>query len=367
MTKKALIISGIFWHDTWQRHQNIATALIEQGYNIDFVAGVKSSGLTLHKCINVLKSKLASSQHVNAHSTLNNKPKQLNEISAFNLPYEGELTSRAVRKITPKLNNDYDIIICYIPAPLSLKIIAAVNYKTLIYDCVRNFAQWPGIAPAVLSSEQKLITIANQIWVDSFYLFNQLNTKHNKVAQILPTINKELQVKKQSKAKIQKLAFFGSVSSHFDTAVLNTCKKLGIELYIWGKDELQLSQQYSFVHYQGYESNESRLLNSIITNTDGIIIPYKGCMDGVIPAKIMQSLSTYLPVFISSFYDSQQLTDYLYCYRNQQDLELQLAGFNFVEHNKKSAAIKVFVASNTQEALKNKLHTLINNEHKLGS
>jgi hypothetical protein len=362
MTKKALIISGIFWHDTWQRHQNIAMALIEQGYKVDFVAGVKSSGITLKKSISVIKSKLAENKNINANSTKNYKPTHLNEISAFNLPYAGVLTRRAVNKIAPELSDYYDIVICYIPSPLSLKIIAAVNYKTLIYDCVRNFAQWPGIAPAVLSSEKKLITMANQIWVDSFYLLNQLKTQHNKVVQILPTINKELQVQTKVRTKINKLAFFGSVASHFDTAVLNTCKKLGIELYIWGKDELQLSQQYSFVHYQGYETNEPRLLNNILANTDGIIIPYKGCMDGVIPAKIMQSLSTYLPVFISSFYDSKQLADYLYCYQNQQQLEQQLTGFDFVEHNKKSAAIKTFVASNTQQALKNKLHVLINNE-----
>ena len=361
MSKKALIISGIFWGDTWQRHQNIATALTEQGYCVDFVAGVKTSGFTLQKCISELRSRLAVNRNINALSTRNSQPKQLNEISTFNLPYTGWLTSRAINKITPELSDYYDIVICYIPAPLSLKIIAGVNYRTLIYDCVRNFVLWPGIAPTVLSSEKKLITIADQIWVDSFYLLNQLSDKHNKVTQILPTINKELQIVGQSKAKINKLAFFGSVSSHFDTTVLNTLNKLNIELYIWGKDELQLNEKYSFVHYQGYESNEQHLLKSIITNTDGIIIPYKGCMDGVIPAKIMQSLSTYLPVFISSFYDSKKLKDYLYCYRNQQELELKLAGFNFDEHNKKSAVIKGFVASNTQQALENKILTLINN------
>lgn len=357
MTSRALIISGIFWGDTLQRHQNIAMILAEQGYDIDFISGVKSSGITFRKCISMLKNQLSSKR--NTQTISNYKPKELNEINAFNLPYTGFLTNRALNQITSELADYYDVVICYIPAPLSLKIIAAVNYNTLVYDCVRNFSQWPGVAPSVICLEKKLINMANQVWVDSFYLLNSLSQKHNQVTQILPTINKEVQVTRKRKNKIQKLAFFGSVSFHFDTAILTILEQLGIELYIWGKDELQISEQYNYVHYQGYEANETRLLNSILSNTDGIIIPYKGCMDGVIPAKIMQSLSTYLPVFISSFYDSRELTDYLYCYKNQEDLKEQLINFSSTEHDKKNENIKAFVQINTQDALKNKVSNLL--------
>ncbi|EKF9172496.1 hypothetical protein O1B22_003582 [Vibrio cholerae] len=83
-------------------------------------------------------------------------------------------------------------------------------------------------------------------------------------------------------------------------------------------------------------------------------------MDGVIPAKIVQSCMTGMPIFISSFYDSNLLSDYLYVYDNNEDLRGLLEGFSFFEHSSKEAKIRDFALDNSSLKFEEKIiHSLI--------
>ena len=74
--------------------------------------------------------------------------------------------------------------------------------------------------------------------------------------------------------------------------------------------------------------------------SDAIIIPYKGNMNGVIPAKMFESLATFKPVYVSSFYDSNVLKKYIYVFENYDNLEYMIKNFNYNEFQEKILNIK---------------------------
>lgn len=360
MKKKALIISGIFWQNTWQRHHNIAQSLLGLEYDVDFISGVKSSGVTVKKVVEIARARLSCSncQMTNKNQIPNSG---FREFSTFNLPYN-ILSTRASNNLLSKLNHrKYDLVICYIPSPLSLKLISSLEYETLIYDCVRSFSDWEGVSKNILISESKLLKLSDQVWVDSFYLKDKMEKKHSLVEQFLPTINKDYNFKFKDTKKITKLAFFGSVSHHFDLSILPILESIDIQLNVWGVDEMNISQDYSCVKFMGYCVNEDELLTNIYRETEGVIIPYKGNMDGVIPAKLIQSLATKLPVFVSSFYDSEYLTDYLYVYKNNEELLQLLGNFAKNQHLDKLNQIEKLVLNNTNKRFHQKIAEIINN------
>lgn len=350
MKKSALIISGVFWDDTWQRHHNITQVLLENGYEVDFVSGVKSSGITISKLTSVFLSKFQQNKK-NSNSSNPRPESGFKEHSAFNLPYQS-IKNIALPKILTSLSKkEFDVVICYIPCPLSLSLLTEIKYKKLIYDCVRNFSGWSGIAKSVIDSEIELASKADQVWVDSYYLKNKMHNLNQNIVQILPSVSEDYGFKSKQTNELKSFAFFGSVSDHFDTKVVDTFASMGVKLYLWGVDELGIADKYSNVEFMGYCSNEKELIEQLRKYADAIIIPYKGVMEGVIPAKLLQSLTSRMPVFVSSFYDADQLKDILYVYKNSQELEQQIKNYDAVEFGSRLLKINDLIASNTHNKL----------------
>lgn len=346
--KKALIISGIFWDDTWQRHQNVAKFLAESGFSVDFLGGVKTSSVTFNKVISYL-GKSRKGQTVK-----NTVPDNLRELSVFNLPYE-ILSQFSLSKLTTSgLHKHYDLVICYVPSPLTKKLLNHIEFEQLIYDCVRNFEGWDGISKNVVAYESKLAQVASRIWVDSYFLKDRFERSYqDKVTQLFPTVNRLYNFPVKETRSIKHVGFFGSVSKHFDIMLLPMFAKLGIKLHLWGVDELGIAEKYEHVIYHGYETDERKLLNLVYKQCDALIIPYVGNMDGVIPAKLFQSLSLKLPVFISDFYDSRKLDNVLYVYESVSTLAVKLQDFDYSEFETRLPMADELLEKSTLESFKN--------------
>ena len=333
---KAIILSGIPWNSTWQRHHKISKWLKDLGYEVTFIEAIPSSKFTLKKVISKLKGK------INSSTKINNK-KVVKVINGHFYPsnsYFNLLNKNKVNKLIKKIGCDFDLIVNYLPIYTTKKIIEKVDYKFLIYDCVRDFSNWGGYPKSVIKYEKMLKNKSNLILTDSYYLTEKLDGY-----QILPSLsNGQYQVFKNKTRPdiIKKIVYFGGIGNHIDIDVLKELSKK-YEIHLIGKYGVKLD--FDYIDH-GYFNDPIELAKEII-KYDAIIIPYKGNMDGVIPAKFVESIGSNLPVFINSFYDSEKLKDICYVYKDINDLLEQIKNYDKKDFNQN--IIDKFIIDNIEE------------------
>lgn len=356
--KKVLILSGISWNSTLQRHHVIASWFAEKNcYDVYFLEGIISSSFTIKKLINRFTKK--SVQIKNPHNSITIlKVPLINPNRGIFLFINKCIINRYFKNITA----EYDIVVAYVPVNTTLLILDKLHYKMLIYDCVRAFENWGGYPKDIIKNENKLVNLSNLILVDSFYLKNKFKKKNPEkdIYQIVPHLTEneyKIYSKNDPPVKIKRILYFGRVFNHLDFDIFKTLTNNGYEIYIVGSIDCKLPFKYK---YLGYYSDKEELASIIINNADAIIIPYASEMDGVIPAKLMQSLATQLPVFINKFYDTNYLKQYLYVYESKKELFNMLQSYNLKDHTYKLEQINIFLKNNIMSKQKNDFYNEIN-------
>lgn len=351
--KKVLILSGIPWNTTIQRHHKMAFFLRDLGYEVFFIESIPSSKFTFKKLYQKVSRKFDKSNNTNKNIS-NQNIHILNK--TFINPMKGlfwEINKYQANKLMREIGKDFDIIINYLPVNTTLYISKNTNTKKYIYDCVRDFSNWGGYPDDILIIEDKIVNISDLILVDSYYLLNKFKKNYPKIEilQILPTVNKELihvLEKSEINKKIQNILYFGAVGDHIDIKILNELAKEGYTVHIVGEIYPGIKLNENII-YHGFVNDLKELAGVIVENSDSIIIPYKGNMDGVIPAKLMQCMATGLPIFINEFYDANILRDYLYVYENYSNLIYKIKNFNFTSHMETRKKMWSFLEENSEE------------------
>jgi len=348
MTKRALVISGIAWDATYQRHQLNANILAELGYQVDFLQSCKTSRIGFSRIFYFLLLKFMKAFGYNKSCAMHNfKNSNVKVISSSLLPPGGKLNYLCNRFIfrfllSHKLHKKYDLIFYYVP--IDIVDFLERNEETLvIYDCVRAFSQWGGYHECLYKNEKKLVSYADHILCDSFYLKDihlPSIANPNKVVQLIPPVEVKRNDFIVEHERINKIGYFGSISDHIDLEVFFLLIEKGYEIYYWGGDESHLPVE---VRRMGYEADQNVLLQQIVDTCDALIIPYKGKMNGVYPAKLSISLSSGLPVYCSSFYDSDKLLDIIYVYSSKNELLTMLSDFCPASHRTKQIATEDFL------------------------
>ncbi|KAB1506384.1 hypothetical protein ACWU37_11210 [Photobacterium damselae subsp. damselae] len=330
--KTALIISGVAWNETWQRHQTNAMLLVNMGFQVDYINGVKTSKPTLNKIFNKLKGVFKKREIL---STKNRSDERINIIPSYFIPPLG-FFSKIINKIIykmyykDKLLNSYDVVIYYVPVDVYSDFNQICFYK--IYDCVRAFKSWGGYSQALYENEEKICKTVDKIICDSFFIKDRYLSNFD-VEQLIPYNeynNKNILNHKSS--IISRICYFGSVSDHIDVNLLNLLSE-HYQVHIWGKIDPSISLSNK-IKYHGYISDQDKLFSEINENSDAILIPYIGNMDGVFPAKLISSFSLNIPVFTSKFYDSIKMNNILYVYEDYDSLISMLENFNYEEYQK---------------------------------
>lgn len=346
MKKKVLIISGIRWCDTYQRHHIIANMFLKKGYDVCFLEGVPSSKFTINKALYHLSSLLKRTNQKRL------KKKKINNLETIHLPFlnpEFVFFNKIIFHIYLNTFKNVDMVYTFLPIPLVKNILKLNNKAKLIYDCVRDFESWGGYSNALLREEKKIINLSDSLFVDSFYILHK-NRKHSPT-QFLPSISDELYMEFSNKEvvvvdRIKNIAYFGTLDIHMDVELLLKCMNNGFKIHFFGLKKIVINHENFIDH--GFYTNIERLLNDICFYADATLIPYIGNMNGVIPAKLMQSLLLPIPVFCSSFYDSEELNDYLYVYKTHEDFFRQLERFSFEEFCDRRLKILDFVCDNLE-------------------
>lgn len=334
MKKKALILSGIYWNEPLQRHQQFATYLSRMGYEVIFVEKITSSKFSVFKFLNIMKRmifKKAEYSQNNSDNTITEGIKPVNY--GFVNPENGVFkifNQKKIEKLLKENGHEYDLVINYLPINTTRMILDKVNYKLLIYDCVRNFSEWGEYRSDIKKEETMLIKRVDKIFTDSYYLTDKMMKYNKPVIQFLPIANnrwREGCIKKKHN-KIENIAYFGSIDKYIDIVALKKLSDKGYKIHIWGVQAINLGFEY-IAH--GYISDLKILAEQVSTFCDAIILPYQGNMNGVIPAKMLQCMATGMPIFITYFYDSIKLKEFVYLYKDHNDLLYKVENFNMNE------------------------------------
>ncbi|HIF9339278.1 TPA: hypothetical protein ACX6RO_003401 [Photobacterium damselae] len=332
--KTALIVSGVAWNETWQRHQTNAMLLVNMGFQVDYINGIKTSKPTLNKICNKLKAVFKKKEIL---SIKNKSNKKINIIPSFFIPPLGSF-SKVINQIIykmyykNKLLSSYDVVIYYVPVDVYSEFNQIGCYK--IYDCVRAFKSWGGYSQTLYQNEEMICKTVDKIICDSFFIKDRYLSNYD-VEQLIPYNeynNRNIPNPKSS--IISNICYFGSVSDHIDINLLNLLSK-HYRVHIWGKIDPTISLSNN-IKYHGYISDQDKLFSEINENSDAILIPYVGNMDGVFPAKLIASFSLNIPVFTSRFYDAMKMNNMLYIYDDYDSLISMLDSFNYDEYQKNS-------------------------------
>lgn len=333
---RALILSGIYWDDPWQRHQQIAKYLAKCGYSVVFVEHIVSSKFSIEKLVKKIERR-----DQRRECQRNERITGIEVFHSYFINPDSVLTDLInkveIKRILNTVGRQFDLVINYLPISTTLDIVNKITYKKLVYDCVRNFEVWPGYSNKVKKNELKLIRKSDSIFTDSYYLTNKMiSIKGSKfVYQFLPSVNGEWEngIKKKKIQKIQNLAYFGSVDAgHIDLNVFQKLNEIGYNVHVWGVASENITK---ICTYHGYKSNLKELVRDIYNYTDAIILTYKGDLEGVIPSKMFQCLSLGIPVYISEFYDSIRLKNALFVYKDVFDLIDKIESFSDQEYSEK--------------------------------
>lgn len=362
MTKKILILAGIPWETTVQRHHQIANFFNKIGYEVYFVEKIPSSTFSFKKALRKLKSKKIYRKFENNTDITIINPKMINPMNGLFFLYN----KFKIKKLLKNIGKDFDVVINYLPINTTYEILQRIEAPVKIYDCVRDFQNWGGYPRNIDKIEEKIVQDSNFVLTDSYYLTNKVKQKHHKNAiQILPIVdNKQINILKncKTKEKIKNIVYFGAINDHIDCEILNNLARDGYKIHIIG--EIQNSFNFDRnVILHGFTSDLIELSNLIVKYADALIIPYKGNMDGVIPAKLMQCFATGLPIYICKFYDSLMLKDLLYLYTDYNDLKNLIQNFDIVEHAAVSNKMLQFCELHSDEIQFKKLIELIENNH----
>jgi len=354
--KNAIILSGIAWNATQQRHHNVANWLYKLGYNVFFVEKITSSKFTIKKLLNqVFKQK---------QNAIKNPENEIKVISSkFLNPEFRKINEKICQEVLKQLPYEVDLVINYLPIETTMYLLEKIKYKKLIYDCVRDFSKWGYYSKNIVNIEKKLIEMSDLILTDSYYLTDKIKTKYQnkKVVQLLPIIEKTQKniSEKSPRKQIKNILYYGSVGAHVDTRILKKLASDGYIINIMGQIDIKLNFQYVNL---GYYSNKEKMIKKIMEVADAIIIPYKGNMDGVIPVKLLESIKTLKPIYISSFYDSNKLEKYLYVYKDYDELKKMLNNYTEEKHLEKIRYMKTFLekdeVNNQYETFKKEVNLL---------
>jgi glycosyltransferase involved in cell wall biosynthesis len=181
--------------------------------------------------------------------------------------------------------------------------------RCLIYDCMDDWAGFPGALSDVLDREQELCEMADRIWVVSKYLENRLSRFARKVQYVPNGVNFDHfarvprlkhDCKRQSSRPV--LGYMGALFSWFDAALVGNVARLlkDWSIVLIGPIELTTNQRRELDHpniqLRGVCPYES--LPTFIAEMDVAMIPFSisDLTKGTSPIKLYEYLAAALPV-----------------------------------------------------------------------
>jgi len=293
-----------------------------------------------------------------------------------------------IRMLKYLYSKEYDYIIITSPEILQYIDITKIKSKSIIYDCLDDFLEFPVIKnnryDLIIELEKKLLKYSDIVTVSSYNLKNIIRKRgferdifvlYNAIDyKVTSKINLYTHVdsSNKSKNKIFNITYIGMISEWFDfetiIGILDIHKD--VTFTVIGPSDIPLPS-HNRIHYVGAVKHEE--LNYYASSADAFIMPFRlnNLIMSVDPIKVYEYISFYKPSFIIRYPETEKFEDFVCLYTNFEDLSCKIDAFKndwFLGRlNVDKEKVTRFIEDNNWERRANELHEILENLNRLKS
>lgn len=335
MKGTVVIISSIHWHSTWQRHQDIAGGLAENGYAVTFVEPLPKRWPGPGEWRRVV-GRLTGSAAA-AGVCRQPEPEGVTIVSPRALPDVGKIgrglnagyfVPRLAERLAVTPAQRPLIVINYLPTPASLALQQHLQPDLAIYDCVVDWDNAPFTA-SLAQFEAQLLQHADLVFADSPFLFAKMAARHRNVVEVLPAVHLERFLLPQRAPAAAGdgrplCVYFGTLGASVDVDLICAVSKMA-RLRLIGPVRTAMPCLSADTDLRGTVPHAA--VPGLIQDADVLLLPYLDAphMPAVIPAKTFECLATGIPTVAIGVPSLAQFDDLFYL-ADSHDAFLELIG-----------------------------------------
>ena len=331
-----VILSSINWDFLWQRHQVFATHFATAGHRVVFIEGLSfgSNYLDPSYYMRAVRKLWYTVRRADSKGVKRKLPQNLSVCLVVTAPLRPRIFRWLNKQIfVPRVLGEIasmgiknPVVWSFQPTDTAMRIARGLEPKALVYDCVVNFVQTPGVPKDISETEERWVDAADLVVVDSAFLGQKHARRRPDVVQIPPGVNYGLFNQAYSVtdpgAPIRRVCFFGGMGAHwFDFDLVESIAGAGFKVSLIGYKAMQhRSLHHPNVTYT--PSVPQAELPALLRPMDALLIPYKinGFTQGVFPTKVYECLATGKPVIATPLPDLQgELSNHIYLANNAEE------------------------------------------------
>lgn len=323
--KDIVILSNIEWDFQWQRHQIFATFFCASSRKVIFVESQAKRNPEFKDIPRILERLLrfiTKRGQKNSSQKRDGTRENLTVISPMVLPSTYKVFRQINRKIfIPWLVRSIQreiitapIVINYSPTQTSIDVIKSLTPQVVVYDCVENFPEYPGVSKDTTEIENRIFRDADLIITDSKFLFEKAQKNRPDAMRILPGVDYRHFNQADTgilKSPPQTLCYFGGIHERrINFELLKQIVSQGFRVEIFGPVKSKIPPHLENVVFHGAVPYDR--LPALIRDFDCFILPYtlSEFTKGIIPAKLFECFATGKPIIatpLPSFYEYKDL------------------------------------------------------------
>jgi glycosyltransferase involved in cell wall biosynthesis len=317
----AVIISPVHWHFTWQTAHHVARGLARSGYRVYFIEPIPKRWPGLGEARRVW-GRLSGRSHL-AGMGWQPVPAGICLISPITLPDVGPLAQFLNRKIfIPRLARQLGregiqrplIVIHHVPIPAAVALQKELAPDAAFYRCVHDWSNDPHSQRHF--DESELLRHVDLTWADCRHNLERVHAFNPRVKLMPPAVDLALFHPLQ-KETIQPpndpplCVYFGSVGANVDVELLRQVSHR-YPLRLIGPVKVSLDDFSPATDIVGPVPHDE--LPRHLTAADILLLPYGESphVQGLIPAKLYESLATGKPIVASGLTTIDHLRDLIY-------------------------------------------------------
>lgn len=280
------------------------------------------------------------------HKNLLKNETKVELIKLYRFPFERFALIRTINRLLYNLQlrrylKDIDII--WFTSPIFISWIPNKYFqkKTIVYDCMDDFLEFPEIKQSrnkleyYYNNEYLLTKQASIIIASALYLKAKLISRYGKREEDIYVINnaiKEISPRTTTVFSLPnhldyyvncssfKLAYIGTISSWMDFPLLKDIIEhfSDVEIFLFGPTEISIPQ-IPRIHYCG--KIEHNLVFKIMDVADALIMPFiiNELIRAVNPVKLYEYIYSGKPSIAPLYDESRAFEKYVYLYSNAQN------------------------------------------------
>lgn len=308
-------------------------------------------------------------------------------VKLFRIPFERFTLIHAINRFLYRLQlkrylKEVDIIWVTSPSFVSWIPKAYFQKKTVVYDCMDDFLEFPQIKQNSnrlkfhANNERFLVNKASILIASASYLKSKLISRYGKKEEDITVINNAIRdltsnavasalpvtLNDYANCSSFKLVYIGTISSWMDFLLLKEIVEHfhDVEIFLFGPTEINIPQ-IERVHYYG--KIEHDLIFKIMDIADALIMPFviNELIRSVNPVKLYEYIYSGKPSIAPLYEESKVFDEYVYLYSNTQDCLNILSEIRSTKVGKSHIdKCREFCKKNTWANRLNDIYTLLN-------